>query len=460
MLKRTADLYVSIDFLGSKIEPSFNSEKQIKSCFGATLSLVLGILGLLGFGFFGIEMISKKNVRSTESTISVEESVLPLSELPVLIYMHSRGVQLNLNLQFRRAVKFRAELKVSVPDEQNNLKMETRQIPVISCASVQLNEKAEAVLIERKFDKRGFLCLDLNALKTPEEEKSLRNNAGTIGSRYLEVIITKCDKKLDPNCDDFLEKSLPNFSISAMLPDYQLDISNFNSPLTYLLKSTSALINKDFNSGKLIAMENNQLQSDVGWLFNSVENTNYFIQGSERYTFAPYNELDKELYKLMIDAPNVLKKYSRSYVKLQEVIANVGGFMKALMMIASFINKGYSDYIFLKRIEAVFEPAELNLKAKNIKKPIINNMVLANQKESVDDLKIAEVKFKTGVGVTTMNMMEVSAYSYLKYVFRNCCRKKKDVELEEYWKYIDFKHTFSEIIRIKEQIAEQDLRQN
>ena len=162
----------------------------------------------------------------------------------------------------------------------------------------------------------------------------------------------------------------------------------------------------------------------------------------------------------MIDAPNVIKKYNRSYVKLQEVIANVGGFMKALMMGAGFINRGYSDYILLKRIEAVFELAELNLKAKKLQKPKTNNLVLANQKESVDGLKLAEIKFKTEVGITTMNSMDVSAYSYFKFVFRNCCRKKKDFELEEYWKYIDFKHTFSEIIRIKEQLAEQDIRQN
>ena len=207
-------------------------------------------------------------------------------------------------------------------------------------------------------------------------------------------------------------------------------------------------------------MENNQLLSDVGWLFNSIETTNFFVQGSERYTYGPYSDIDKELFRLMIDSPNVLKKYSRTYVKLQEVIANVGGFMKALMMMAGFINKGYSDYILLKRIEAVFKPAELNLQAKKPQNPQINNLILANQKDSVDDLKIAEVKFKTGVGVTDMNMMSVSASSYLTYVFRNCCKKKKDVQLEEYWKYTDFKHTFSEIIRLKEQIVEQEIRLN
>ena len=401
MLNRTLDLYVSIDFLGSKIEPSFNTEKQIKSCFGATLSIVLGILGLLGFGFFGSEIASKKNVRSTESTASVEESILPLSDLPMVMYLHNRGTLMNLNPQFRKAVNIRAELKISVPQGETSIQLEIHQIPIISCSSVQLNEKAEAVLVERKLDKRAFLCLDLTALKTPEEQKSLRNNAGTIRSRYLEIIITKCNKKIDPTCDDFLEKSLPNFSFSAMLPDYQLDISDYNSPLTYIFKASNAAINKDFNAAQLLSMENNELNSDVGWLFNSVETTNYFTQGKERFTFGPYSEIDRELHRLMIDAPNVIKKYNRSYVKLQEVIANVGGFMKALMMGAGFINRGYSDYILLKRIEAVFEPAELNLQAK-LQKPKMNNLVLANQKDSVNDLKFGEVKFKSGVGVTDM----------------------------------------------------------
>ena len=146
----------------------------------------------------------------------------------------------------------------------------------------------------------------------------------------------------------------------------------------------------------------------------------------------------------------MLTKVNRSYVKVQEVLANVGGFMKTLMIISNYLTKGYSEYVFLKRVEAVFEFEEIR---KSKKEMNVNNLVLPNQKESAVEMKLKINKFKTGVGVTEMKALDTSVISYLKYFFVNCC-KKKNGELEQYLKYIDFKHVFAEIIRIKENLEE------
>ena len=207
-------------------------------------------------------------------------------------------------------------------------------------------------------------------------------------------------------------------------------------------------------------MDNYELLTDVGWLLESIETKKFFSRGKTDFSFGPYQETSG-LFELLIDAPRIQNKIVRSYVKVQEVLANVGGFIKAIMMSMNLIMKGYSDFILLNRIQAVFEQEEIRIRHKNANKIKKNNLVLQNHKESGEDLKIDEGKFKTGIQVTKMKEINVSVLAYLKYFFGNCCKKRNELDFQEYYKYLDFKHAFAEIIRIKEQLNELDsVKQN
>ena len=86
MLQYTLEKYKSIDFLGSKVEPTLDFEKQVKIYFGTGLSIPLLLFALLEFGFFGFEIITKKKVRSTQSLLNTEKSIFKLSDFSTMLY--------------------------------------------------------------------------------------------------------------------------------------------------------------------------------------------------------------------------------------------------------------------------------------------------------------------------------------------------------------------------------------
>ena len=452
MLTKALKLYESADFLGSKVEPTFNTQSKVKSYLGATFSLILVFLAVLGFGFFGSEIINKKNVRTTLSVMNIYESILQLSDLPILLFFRSEATVLNFNAQFMKAVKLSAQLRIVEAEGINKIKFKIVPIPVVNCVTVKFTAKAEELILETKIDKRAFFCLDFDALNIKEEEKSIRNNYGTENSRSLEILVSKCDQVIDPGCRSYIDTMLPSFFLSATVPNYQIDISNYEKPAKFNSKILNSKINKDFSNTQVVSMDYFEVLTDVGWLVESIVTEKLFTLGKSEFSYGLYQESNKVLLELKIDTPNVRNKIARSYVKVQEVIANVGGFMKALMMFSNLILSDYSNYILLNKIKNDLENNEVKLNIKE--NPKQNNFVLTKHKESHDKIKIDKAQLGQSGKGTKINRIDFSLWGYLKHLFKNLCNKKKDIELEKYAKYLDIKHTFDEIQRIKEQIEQ------
>ena len=454
MFEKAKELFRKIDFIGDRIEPSFNGETKNKSFLGATLTLIIGFVGILGFGFFGSEIITKRNPRSTQSLINVEEATIKLSDLDALILFRSDINILNINPQFMRAVKVYARLSIISTGGNNQLNDRSYIIPIVSCAAKKLSEQSEARIAEKNLDKRAFLCFDFSVLTIPEEEKVIKNYYATDKSISLVTFVEKCNEKLDLGCSAFLEKSVSSFEFSIALPNYSVDVFNYASPVSFTTKTINAELNKDFSSSQLLSLNYTELHSDSGWFLESIESTNFFSHGTIEYAFGPYQESNRLLYYFNMQVPTVKHEIRRSYVKVQEVLANVGGFLKAILLGASLISKGYSDFVLLKRIEAVFESSDLFRKKMQNNKANIDNFVAKNAKDSGVELQVDQGSFKTGVCQTEMTKMDISLLVYFKYLIGNFCRKKSTEDLSKFLCFIDFKHVFTEIIRIKENQAE------
>ena len=287
MFQRVTKLFKSADFIGSKVEPTFNSQSQVQSYFGACVSIILLIIGGLGFGFFGKEVITKGTVRSTQSVITLEEASLRLTETPFMMMFRSSDTILNFNQPFRRAVKISARLTQIRTGGEAQIKAVFHEIPIVNCSNVRFHEAAEQRIVHFKLDKRAFLCFDFAALKLPEEEKVIRNSYSAANSNTLVLNIKKCDEKADPGCRTYLDKVMPNFTFTSSIPTYTLDISKYDSPIEFSSKTISSSLTKDFFTGQLLSMDYNKLETDEGWFIDSIKQDEFFTKGNVEYSFGP-----------------------------------------------------------------------------------------------------------------------------------------------------------------------------
>jgi len=129
----------------------------------------------------------------------------------------------------------------------------------------------------------------------------------------------------------------PNLYFSYLFMESSPVMDNFEKPIqSYLVNNYEYLNMKLFKSSVQI-FKTASIDNDKGWLFEEVENANYFSNDYIMKDFSPKDKDDDNLlYSHTVYFGKKRDLYTRSYLKVQELFANVGGFAKLLLMIINF----------------------------------------------------------------------------------------------------------------------------
>jgi len=177
------------------------------------------------------------------------------------------------------------------------------------------------------------------------------------------------------------------------ISSYKNPVHNFfyriESPF-YLSHYTSNYIN--INPSKVI--------TDDGIIFNNDrEEETYMYERNDAYVIDKENDNLYAIYGFVLK--NIMNIYERNYSKFHEIIADIGGVFEILLVIASFINSLYNDYVALsdtsELLNSLIDKKKNPLKNENDnnKKEIkieLNNRSLADNKEEDKKYEANEIK--------------------------------------------------------------------
>ena len=159
---------------------------------------------------------------------------------------------------------------------------------------------------------------------------------------YLAVYFDYCTNS--PTCKTREEIALKSqemgLSANLYVQDALIDITNFGNPIKYVIRNLFKGIVASGYKNFDIFLQLNQVKTDSGWLFekfNVVEA--YSVSATELDTFAPY---ENHLFSFILFSSNKEVIYSRKYVKIQNIAANLGGITKFLMIVSYFLNYYFS----------------------------------------------------------------------------------------------------------------------
>lgn len=453
MLTKAFQTFKKIDFVGPSVRPTFNFQSKIQSTLGATLSFIIGIAATAGFIFFGKEVVEKKNPRFTQSTLPIENAIVPIEELVISAYVRNQSSQfIHFDARFKRAVTMYGlytTVKLLPSGAAQSL---AYRVPMNPCKIEDLPLRYQKYVEINKINASLQACPDWKNSSIPKEvTKEIRNNFLTINSSTFFIYLEMCNEKADPGCSDYFTKELQYLQTAVILEDTLLDITSFSNPLTTESSSVTALVSPSFYIAQISSINVNELVSDSGWILPFESSLTYYNKGSLDYQINPYNSATRTIFRFALQVPKKTFRINRQYTKIQEVIANVGGLMKGLMMLAVFITDTFSYFILETRIKLVFGEWE---EENQLGKKQIDNFIKVNGPANESSEEVKKNQFKTGASPTEMVRDDATLLEYFKYLFSNICRKKKGENLESYLKFIDFKFAFSEIIRLKEQVKE------
>jgi len=184
---------------------------------------------------------------------------------------------------------------------------------------------------------------------------------------YLQISIEVCQNKTDNKiiCNttneikQYIAKKKANVNINFI--DSRVVINNNTDPLEHLTKLNYKYFIPEFYKKTIYKIQTQKIFSDDGFIFSEIKNKT-FLKVVEESTdiLLPDND---ELLSFEIYSSNISDSYYRSYIKVQDLIASLGGILKVFMMTFLYLNTIFSRVE--KNISIVNEVFVLNKKSTN-----------------------------------------------------------------------------------------------
>ena len=263
---------------------------------------------------------------------------------------------------------------------------------------------------------------------------ALMGKYGAPINNHMHLRIAICKNKTENNngCypESVIRQKMASFFVSFIYKDSYIDAKDFLKPVKYYvtsntLKSSSYNFRQDAYIYKNLTFE-----SDSGYILPDVQTNNHVQLDSISSTTT--GDMNTEVFtNVIIGLTNIKTTYHRSYVKVQDVSAQVGGIIKFFLIITDYL---LSFYAYVPYLEAVYgsmfnkqnfnenskenPPNIVNQSQFNIIQPtkqvnLSQNVVISNM-ASLKDLKRQRTNFT----------LKSKRLSFCEVLFR-CFRVKK-----------------------------------
>jgi hypothetical protein len=199
-------------------------------------------------------------------------------------------------------------------------------------------------------------------------------------------------------------------------------------------------------------IERHNVITDLGAIFESTVSNEFYRAVELQTDLGMYDTKNKILIEWNIYTSNKTVYYFRKYVKIPEILASVGGFLKILNLLFAFINSQVATIVkHLSTIENVFERDE----AYNVNTTNITNAKLMDFTNVREDI----LKIKTKVNNPNRKLMiKVTFCDFLKISCRKIYKvgRSNSINVNLYEKgssivrnYFDFLYIIKKMLEIE-----------
>jgi hypothetical protein len=187
---------------------------------------------------------------------------------------------------------------------------------------------------------RELFCLHKDGLYF--QNNYMEKNSTMIGLRFFRCNPNK--RKCHPQMDQILKEMY----VSVFTVDAFVDPENYTNPITYSSKGYTQQVNNIFTKRSFVNVEKGILKTHKGWLFENNVDEEYFSQKEITVDVNP--SVDNDFYRITFISGNLRTKDIRSYMKIQDLLAKLGGFYNGLLLICYVLIKDYVDFDYYNSI--------------------------------------------------------------------------------------------------------------
>lgn len=379
---------------------SQDNHPHYKTNLGGFFTVILGILLVLAIISFGNNLFSKTNPKVNTSELISENLFIPRNEIEIFAgYHYASG---RFVPDFDR--KFQFSLRY------NNLTegfTEVKNFALIKCKDLKFENKYYQEMENEMINKDyPYYCL-------PEEYNfGLRGLFGTSNFSAITLSVTTCSNSTANNT--CFPKSVidaePTIYAHVIIKNSLIDPTDYESPLKRSWLNNIVQFKPNSERVQMYNFQRIEVFSDNGFLLENIDVYKGYrmVKEYDEFFYVPNTV---RLLNVRFGNSNNYIKINRSYLKVQEMAANIGGILNLFSFILILIGEQYSYFKYLKslikniqkketkdipipssnsinKIKMNLESEIINMNANNINKSEIDNskLILKNNLESMKDI--------------------------------------------------------------------------
>jgi hypothetical protein len=216
------------------------------------------------------------------------------------------------------------------------------------------------------------------------------------GNSNLAIFIARCDNSSQYNQNpgkcaskETIENSINSAPavMRILTIDYQIDHTALGNPFTPYVMSESYPISTYLTYRHFLPLIKTFYTHDDGYIFEDKKNFFEYQKGQQYFSIYVNTTLNvKEAFSVLsLAMSSKAETYLKTYVKLPVIIANIGGVMKLLLMVASMLN--YKVKSSLMMVELINDFFDYEVKKKD---PAVLNIFEYSSNKSVVQLSMSK----------------------------------------------------------------------
>jgi hypothetical protein len=368
-------IFETCDITGSQIKLNYKGHTSIKTFFGGIMSLIIMLFTLFCISYFGIDLIQKQKPISRFYKEFVNESIVNFTDFPVMMIITNPSGLPVPNLE--RILYIDAVYYILGYNAEEKVQKSNRYNLFVEPCNESHYSKYKDLIDKSNVPLKYAYCINphkidfLNGTISNDEYLYSLNEYGNVPSRFSIARVRSCKNTTTNgnNCapDYEIDAFLSGGSFfSAFYVDNYVNLDFYEEPNVSFVTNYVQAITKGMTKANHLKVKNTNIYTDSGIIledisqqqFHQVDNIANDIISSTEYLLALY-----------IDTTKMTDNYFRKYVKLQDLIANIGGLIKFLFTISSIILSFYTErYKLIDISNSVFQvqKAPMNNEGSNI----------------------------------------------------------------------------------------------
>ena len=351
--------FKKIDFLSPKITLYNNGELRHSSIFSGILTLLLYVIVVAVGIVLSLDAIQKINPSAFYFNGYEEDAgFFPLNSSSIFHYIKIINTESNnvdpIDFDSVRIIGLIQTIDIYSTSDKNLLNLthwiygncNDNDIKGIENLINEVNFK-NAACIRKYFNKeeQKYYNTSEKGFVWPSVDKGCTHPNRT----FYGIVVEQCrNDSLKQNCKNLneIQKYFFEHSIDFRFVNQYTNVYNFNNPIQkYFYDASSGIFEGSYSTNHL---NFNPLKviTHTGIIFDHVkEELSYLFTQNEKIT-AYWDENDTGIYSAFYFwMQNQMQYYERTYKRLINVLADIGGFANSAFFVVTFLNKLFNNYI-------------------------------------------------------------------------------------------------------------------